>query len=516
MDTGAIEILPNEGFFRISNRKLLILIVSLWLIILTAISAAVSWQFGFHRDELNFIENARYLDWGYVEYPPFSPLVARMVLELFGPSIVALRFAATLAVCVSMLLTGIMTLEMGGSRAASVVATLATGSSAYVIFSTRFFSYQTFDFLFWVLISYFVIKLINSGDPRWWLAIGATIGMGLQNKYSIPFFALGLAGGVLLTYERHYLKSKWVRLGVLVAIVIFIPNFIWQIQHNFVSLEHQADMRSYNIEVGRTADYLIAQFYVATNPAAIPLWGYGLYFSLFAPQGKKYRMLGWMYIIPLVLFLVASGRFYYMAPTYPMMIALGAARLINRPGSEQNRSKRTWRNIQYGSLAVLGILFMAVMIPITAPGSAWWRLDYALNSEIGEEIGWPEMVKEVSRLYHELPEDERAQTGIMAMNYGEASAINIYGPEMGLPNVISGENTFWYRGYGDNPPQKLIVVGLETRYVKYIFNSCKVIGQIPNPYDIENQELRETPDILYCEGLIEPWPEFWSHFRHYG
>lgn len=505
-----------ERPIQITDKKLLLLISLGWLIILTAIYALTTWQYGFHRDELNFIENARYLDWGYVEYPPFTPFIGRLILELFGPSIVALRFIASLAICISMLLTGLMTLELGGSRSAAIVALMATGLSVIVIFNSRFFSYQTFDFMFWVLISYFVIKLIYSGDARWWLAIGAVIGLGMQNKYSIPFFVIGIAGGILLTPERRYFKSKWLWLGALLAVLIFLPNLVWQIQHNFVSLEHQADMREYNIDVGRTSSFIIEQFYANTNPAAIPLWLYGLYFCLFSKTGKKYRALGWMYVIPFVLFLLASGRFYYMAPTYPMLIALGASQLINRPGSEQSRSKNFWRKVQYGSLVVFGLLIMAFIIPITAPGSAWWRIDYELNSEISEEIGWSELVDEVNRIYLGIPESERQATGIMAMNYGEASAVNLYGSALGLPKVISGENTFWFRGYGTSPPQRLIVLGLEKQYIHKIFKTCRVVGQVPNPYQIENQELRETPDILLCEDLIYPWPEFWSNFRHYG
>lgn len=500
----------------ISDKKLLLLISLAWLIILTAIYALTTWQYGFHRDELNFIENARYLDWGYVEYPPFTPIIGRLILELFGPSIVALRFFASLAICLSMLLTGFMTLDLGGSRAASIVATMATGLSAIALFNSRFFSYQTFDFLFWVLISYFVIKLINSGNPRWWLAIGAVIGIGMQNKYSIPFFAIGIAGGILLTQERRFLKSRWLWLGALLALLIFLPNLVWQIQHNFVSLEHQADMRSYNIEVGRTSSFISEQFYINTNPAAIPLWLYGLYFCFFSKTGKKYRPLGWMYVIPFVLFLLASGRFYYMAPTYPMLIALGASQLINRPGSEQSRSKNFWRSLQYGSLVVLGLLVMAVIIPITAPGSAWWRIDYAVNSEISEEIGWPELVQEVSRIYANIPANERTTTGILTMNYGEIGAVNLYGKELGLPEAISGINTYWLRGYGENPPQTLIVMGSTQKYAEEIFETCTVAGHTPDPYNIENEETRDHPDIFLCRELKEPWPEFWKHFLHFG
>jgi hypothetical protein len=516
MNDFPLEGTPRHKANRLSNRSVVALICVFWLVLLTVISMATSWQYGFHRDELNFIENARHLDWGYVEYPPFSPLLGRLVLEIFGISFVPLRFTASLAISLSMYLTGLMALGMGGSRAAAVTAAFASGLSAIAIFNAFFFSYQTFDFFFWVLISYFIVRLIHSQNGRWWLAIGAAIGVGLQNKYSVPFFVLGIAGGVLLTRQRMWLKSKWLWLGAALAVVIFIPNLVWQINHNFVSLEHQADMRSYNIEVGRTADFLISQLYISSNPASIPLWLFGLYFALFARDGEKYRILGWMYVIPLAAFMAASGRFYYMAPTYPMLIALGAARLIHRIGAEETRASGVWTKVQYGSLVFAGAAMFVMMVPFAPPGSPIWRFNYAINPEVSEQLGWPELVEEIDRLYDQLPQAERSETGIMAMNYGEASAINIYGPEMGLPEVISGENTFWYRGYGEHPPQKLIVVGLETRYIRYIFNSCIVIGQVPNPYDIENQELRETPDILFCEGLIEPWEQFWSHFRHYG
>lgn len=516
MGSGASVSFQESRPRRITDRQLLLVISAAWFVFLAIVFALTFWQYGFHRDELNFVINARYLDWGYVEYPPFTPLIGNLVMSVFGPSILALRLTATVAMCASMLLTGYMTLEMGGSRSASVVATLAAGLSAIAIFNARFFSYQTFDFLFWVLISYFVVKLVNSGNPLWWLAIGAALGLGMQNKYSIPFFALGLAGGVLLTGERKWLKSKWLWIAVGTAFVIFLPNLIWQIQHNFVSLDHQADMRSYNIEVGRTADFLISQLYIASNPAAIPLWLFGLYYALFSKPPSKYRILGWMYIIPLVLFMLMAGRFYYMAATYPMLIALGASRLINRPGTEQNRKKIVWRNIQYISLGIFGFLMVAMMIPVAGPGTAWWNINYAINSEVSEEIGWPELVGEVNRIYKSLPPEEQAQTGIMAMNYGEASALELYGPAYGLPKVISGENTYWYRGYGNNPPPKLIIIGLERRYLNYVSNSCRVVGHTPNPYNIENQELRETPEIFLCDGLIEPWDVYWSHFRHYG
>ena len=70
-------------------------------------------QYGFHRDELDIIMNARQLDWGYVAYPPITPFIARIGLELFGNSVQGLRLFSALAQGVVMLLAGLMAARHG-------------------------------------------------------------------------------------------------------------------------------------------------------------------------------------------------------------------------------------------------------------------------------------------------------------------------------------------------------------------------------------------------------------------
>ncbi len=514
--------LKNLRRIVLTNDPLFLALLSMVvLILLMILSTIVSGWAGFHRDELNFIENARHLDWGYVEYPPLTPFIGWIVLQWAGPSIAVLHFTAALAICIAIWLTGLMAYELGGSRTAQVIAALASGTAPIVLFDTSFFSYQTFDYLWWVLTAYAMIRLLKSQNPRWWLLVGTALGMGMMTKYSIPFLASGIAAGILFTPARRYLKSPYLWAGAALALVIFLPNLIWQFQHHFISLDYQLSTHLRDIAEGRTASFLLPQLYICVNAASVTLWGGGLYYFLIAPNGRRFRPLGWMYLIPLVLFLAAQGRFYYLAGAYPVLIAAGASQTFRRPADEEarlplNGLTSTWRNLQIGILIAVGVFDLVITRPLAPVNSGWWRLDETINPEIAEEVGWPELVKEVNSIYTALPTEERAQVGILATNYGEAGAIDLYGPAYGLPAAISGINTFWLQGYGNPPPRYLIVLGMSGRQADSWFESCALAGHTPNPYHVRNEETRDHPDIFVCQGVRQPWPIFWSNFRYFG
>lgn len=510
----------NKSF--VGDAGWLALVALSWLVLMTVISVMTVHQYGFHRDELNFVENAKHLDWGYVEYPPLTLLIGRLVLDIFGASLAALRFTGALAVAIALWLTGLMTRDLGGKRPAQLIAMFATATAPIVLFDTKFFSYQDFDFLWWVLTTFCILRLIQTENPRWWLAIGATLGLGMMTKYSIPFLAAGIAGGVLLTPARRYLKSPWLWAGAGLALIIFLPNIIWEMQHGWVSLAFQADTRERNIQLGRTQSFLLEQFYLSTNTAAAPLWITGLGYLFIKPDGKRFRILGWIYLISLVLFLIAQGRSYYTAGLYPVLIAFGASQLVRHSSPAEFLKVTFWKSLSFGarafyaSLAVMGVFFTLVMLPLTPVNSAWWRFDAAINPELREEIGWPELVKEVASIYAALPVDEQARAGILVGNYGEAGAIALYGPAYGLPDVISNNNTYWLRGYKEPPPQTLIVLSFSRDFADSLFETCTLAGHNPNPYAILNEETRDHPDILLCRNLRIPWPEYWKSHRWFG
>jgi 4-amino-4-deoxy-L-arabinose transferase-like glycosyltransferase len=207
-------------------------------------------QYGFHRDELLTYTNARHLDWGYVPYPPITAFLARIELELFGASLRGFRFFGAVAQSLMMLFAGLSARELGGARSAQVVTAIASGIGGVTLVHGSFYSYTSFDQLFWILVAYFVIRLLKSEDPRWWLAVGASIGLGMMAKYSIAFFTLGVLGGLALTPARRYLRTPWFWCGAGLAALIVLPNLIWQVQHHFVSLAYLRSIHQRDIARG--------------------------------------------------------------------------------------------------------------------------------------------------------------------------------------------------------------------------------------------------------------------------
>jgi 4-amino-4-deoxy-L-arabinose transferase-like glycosyltransferase len=522
-----------------SDLAMLVLLALGWVLIFIPINE----QYGFHRDELAFVENARHLDWGYIEYPPLTPLIARAALELFGTSLVGLRLFASLAIGAVLVLVGLMARELGGSRRAQIIAALAAVSAPIALSHAAMFSYETFDYLWWVLMAYCLLRLLKTGDARWWLGIGAAIGLGMMTKYTMVFGVISLAAGVLFTPARRYLRSRWVWAGAALAVLICLPNLLWQVRHNFISLDFLTSIHSRDVRIGRTStlQFLLGQLYICASGAAIILWINGLRFYLLSPTGKAYRPLAWMYLVPLGLFVILQGRFYYLAPAYPMLIAAGAAlgasvknitpqtplqQREDRPVFEKERfsmpapsrarvffsglgSIVTW-------LIVVGLVNAALTLPLMPVGSGLYKVASSTNTELAEQVGWPELVQEVARIYTALPESDRAQAGILTGNYGEAGAVNLYGPSYGLPKAISGINSLWLRGYGNPAPRVVIALGFSRDRIGTFFATCELAGHTPNPYTIENEETRDHPDIYLCRNPMMDWEEIWRRLQSFG
>lgn len=490
----------------------LLLLIALGFLIL---HVAVAGRYGFHRDELATLEDARHLASGYVAYPPVTPFFGRISLDLFGTSVRGFRLFAAIAQAIMVVLAGLMARELGGKRFAQVVASMATAISPVSLASGALMQYVAFDYLFWVLTAYLIIKLLRTGNPALWVPIGISIGLGMMTKYTMAFFVASIVVGLLLTDARRYLASKWLWSGVALSLLVFLPNLIWQIQHHFISLDFLHHIHARDVRIGRTNHFLIEQLDTPANPFTIPLWIAGLFFYFRAPEGRRFRMIGWMFLVTLLIFVVAKGRSYYMAPAYPMLLAAGA---VLEEGWLQSMSQLHARVLRVATATALilgGIIAAALTLPLAPINSKWWQAANQVDGDFREEIGWPELVAEVARIYNSMPPAERSSTGILATNYGEAGAINIYGPAYGLPRAISGVNSFWYQGYPDPAPQTLIVIGLDADDRNQYFQSCKVAGHITNPYGIQNEEA-EHPEIYLCRNLRQPWQDFWHDFRYYG
>lgn len=469
-------------------------------------------RYGFHRDELQVLSDARHLDWGFVPYPPLTPFVERIGLSIFGLSMVGLRLFSVIAQAFAIVFTGLMARELGGGRLAQVAASLSIALSPLPMFEGTEFQYTTFDYLWWVLIAYFVIRLLKTENPRWWLAIGAGIGVGFLTKYTMGFYVAGILGGVLLSQARRHLGRAWFWGGMALGFVICLPNLAWQVRHGFISLHFLQHIHTRDVGEGRADGFLSQQFWLCTNAFAVPLWIAGLLSYL---RDWRYRMLAWMYLIPLALFVVGKGRSYYLAGAYPMLIAMGSVVAEEWVGSLRKIRRRALEVAFFAGLVLGGLYVSAILLPLAPSGRL---MEFALknNGDLREEIGWDELVRTVAGIRDSLPAEERENIGVVVGNYGEQGAIEILGAAYHLPVPISGTNSAWLRGYPLPPPSTLIVLGLSHKYLDRMFTSCRVAGHNGNSLGVSNEESRDHPDIYVCGGLRVPWPEFWREFQSFG
>jgi 4-amino-4-deoxy-L-arabinose transferase-like glycosyltransferase len=451
-----------------------------------------------------------------VEYPPLTAFIGRVELELFGTSLRGFRFFPAAAQGLLLILTGLAARELGGKRLALLVAAWAVSIAGPALFNGSFLAYETFDYLCWVVVAYLVIRLLKSDDPRWWVAIGAAIGVGMMTKYTMGFLVAGVVAGVVLTPARRYLKSPWLWCGAAVAVLVWLPNLMWQIQHHFVTLEFVKSIHARDVRWGRANGFLLDQIWGCTNPVTVPLWGAGLWYLFSTPAGRRYRMVGWMYVVPLLAYLAARGRGYYLAPAYPMLLAAGAVWGEQWVSSLRTRRALIVRHITWRALAWGGLIAAAVTLPLAPVNSAWWRVADSMNGNFNLEVGYADMVETVAKIRDSLPVEERARLGILAGDVGEAGAVNLYGPAYGLPRAISGMNSYWARGYGDPPPETVIVVGLHRDILDQNFASCELVGHLTNRYGITNSAIDGYADVFLCRKLRQPWPDFWKHFQYYG
>jgi 4-amino-4-deoxy-L-arabinose transferase-like glycosyltransferase len=503
-DTAA---LPNHGHRRSDTAILLGIAAAIALVHLLTNN-----RYGFHRDELQFLTDARHLDWGFVAFPPFTPFVEHIGLSLFGLNMVGLRLWSVIAQAAAIVVAGLMARDLGGARLAQVTAALAVAFSPVPLFDGTEFQYTSFDFLWWVLTAWFVIRMLKTDDPRWCLAIGAAIGLGFQTKYAIAFFIAGVVAGLVLTPAHSYLKSGWFWAGLALAFLIFLPNLLWLARHDWISYHFLQHIHARDVGEGRAKGFLTGQFLICVNLAAAPLCLAGLYGYL---RDRRYRMLAWMYLVPLALFYFGKGRHYYMAGAYPMLLAMGAVMGEGWLRSVPRWGRLTVESVYFAAFAFVSAFVCALLLPLATSGPL---KSFALEHsyDFREEIGWNDLVRTVAQIRDSLPPSQQSSFGIFTSNYGEAGAIEILGAPYHLPAPISTTNSGWLRGYPDPPPTTVIVLGLSEHTANAIFAGCRWAGHNGNSEGVHNEESDDHPNIFVCGAPRQSWPVFWQHNLWFG
>ena len=478
-------------------------------------------RYGIFRDEMYYIACSQHMAWGYVDHPPGGVLVAWIATHLFGHSLWGLRLFPILAGATTVWMAGKLAREMGGGRFAQALAALAVVVVPVYLILDHWLTMNAFEPLIWMGCLWLVLRAINTGEDKYLLWFGVLAGVGFETKYSVAFLLLGLFVGVVLTPQRRFLKSPYLWLGVLACGLIALPNLLWEIRNHYPFLELMHNIRMGNRDIVRGPVAFIADQAQIMNPILFPLWVGGLIWLFFAPAGRRYRVLGWTFMVVLTTFIVLKGKSYYLTPIYPMLFAAGAV------GFERVTSCRLgWTRAAYAVVVVItGALLAPMSVPIL-PVEKFLAYEKALHLQppefehqrngplpqwFADEFGWEEMVQKIAEVYNSLPPQERAHTAIFSNGWGEAVAVDFLGPKYGLPKAISPHNQYWLWGPRDYTGDTVIVLRSSGRGDREHFASVEDMGAVQHPYSRRDEWFH----IWLCRGLKGNLQEVWPKLKHY-
>ncbi|HEY6485475.1 MAG TPA: glycosyltransferase family 39 protein [Candidatus Cybelea sp.] len=487
-----------------------------------AVHIAGNPHYGFFRDELYFIICGFHPAWGYVDQPPVIPLLAAGS-QLFGHSLFLLRLVCAVLAAASVYTTCLLVVELGGGAFAQFFAALIAALTPVLM---DFGSKLTGDIVglwLWPLAALYVLRIVKGADPRWWLVVGTIVGICVESKYTVIFFAIGIVFGLLVLPQRRVLFCPWFAGGVLIAALIALPNFLWQATHGFpmwTLLRAAAEYKDVSLT---PLQFLVTQLLI-TYPLLAPVWLIGLATLLRRPDA---RFLGVAYIALIVQMIVLHAKHYYAADFYPIPIAAGAITI------ETWTARATgWRPVLALYALVAGIAVIPLLMPVL-PERTMAAYDRTLQTMLPQEVnlavtehtqignlppdwgdmhGWRELAQTVAGIYDSLPPAERAQAAILASNYGEAAALDFFGPAYGLPPALSGHNQYWIwgpRGYSGNV---LIDVHGDCEGNAHLFRMHRIAARFSNPW---GRPLENGFPILLCRGITMPLSVYWPRLRKY-
>ena len=474
-------------------------------------------RYGYFRDEFDYLSCANHLAWGYVDQPPLLPFLVRVSRAILGDSLRSIRFLPALAISSVVVLTSLIAREFGGSRFALILSAVAVVIAPIYLSGGSLLTTNCLEPLLWMGCVYFAI-LATKRDARYWLGFGMIAGLGLLEKYSIAIFGFGVVVGLLLTKERKALLNKWFWLGGVAAFLIFLPNLIWNIQNHWPFLELMHNIRADGRDVRLSPLEFLAQQILLVHPLNALIWIVGLFALLLFERFKQYRFLGWCYLVSFTAIVVLKGKNYYLAPIYPVLLAAGA--VVIEVGIE--RTRQAWLKPAIIVLLLAGGAWFAALVvpvfsvdhfvsymnslPFKVPRSEHSHERAILPQHYADQFGWEELTAKTAEAWSRLPTEERSDCGIFAQDYGQAGAIDFFGPRYGLPPALSGHQTYFLwgpRGYSGNC---MIVLDDDREVLEKLFEHVEFVGTSDNPYALER-----NITVFICKGakfgsLATLWP----------
>jgi hypothetical protein len=479
-------------------------------------------QYGYFRDELYYLASTEHLAWGYVEHPPFSIALLALVRSLLGDSLPALRLVPVLAGAAVVLLTAILARRLGGGRFAQGIAALAAAMAPAFLGTGRYYSMNALDLLFWTAASLATLQALERGRRRDWAALGVLLGLGLLNKISMGWFGGGLAIGLIATRQRRALVGAGPWLAAAIALALFAPHVLWQVQNGWPTVEFIRNATSLKMAATTPGDFLRDQI-LTMNPGTAPLWIAGLVYGLIALRGRPGQVFSWIYLSVLVL-LLAQGhsRASYLVVAYPPLLALGGVAVERFTGA----ARRWVRPALAALIVVMGLVAVPLALPVLpvrtfvryqsalgmAPRTEERNAMGALPQDYADMFGWEEMAALVAKAYGRLTPAERGRCLIFGQNYGEAGAIDVIGRKRGLPPAISGHNSYWLWGPRRREWDVVIIIGGDRQDNAAFFDRVEIVGQTRSEWAMPYER---GLNVSIARGPRMPLAQAWPLVKQY-
>lgn len=472
------------------------------MVALALVLTLTSNPYGFERDELYF----RMLRpaWGYVDQPPFTPLLARAA-ALVSAEPWAGRIPATLAAVSSVLVLALITREVGGRAVAQGLCAWSYAFAAIPLVFGHVLLTTSIDVVVWPLVCLFVIRAVLRDQPRWWLAAGLVLGLSTYNKLLVGLLVVALVVGVLAVGPRSVLRNRWLWLAVALAVVLAVPNVVWQATHDWPQLAMGRALSDDNAATVRVImwPYLL----ILLGPPLTPVWVAGLVALWRRREWRPIRFLAVAFVVLLVETWVGGGQLYYPIGLLAVVFAIGCV-----PAAGFLARSRAWRHTAWVLIPVNAVVSALIALPLV-PASALASTPIpGINQTVADQIGWPEYVEQVAMVYRSVPASEHPV--LLTSNYGEAGALVRYGPDLGLPRPYSAHNQLYFDRRPPDSTTTVVIVGGQFADVRDDFATCEVRGRLHNRDDVDNEEVGEP--VAVCRGPRAPWSRLWPRFQHYG
>ncbi|HEX8924970.1 MAG TPA: glycosyltransferase family 39 protein [Terriglobales bacterium] len=482
--------------------------------------------YGYFRDEFNYMACGDHLQWGYVDQPPLVPFLIRICRALLGDSLRSIRFIPALATSLLVVQTALFARELGGRRYALVLTAIAIALAPQYLSNGSLLGTNCLEPTFWLGTAWFAMLAVKRENPRYWIWAGVMLGLGIENKYSILLLGIGIIVGLLLTPQRRQLRSSWFWLGVVAAFLIFLPNLIWNVRNHWPFLELIRNIRAEHRDVILGPFAFFFSQLMETNFFTGIIWIAGLCALLFTERFRPYRFLGWSFVFCYVAMFLQHAKSYYLAPIYPMLIAVGCVALeasLDR-AEVRNRNWEWARHTLAWTVLCSGLYNVPITVPVLSPDAFMYYAKHflpfklpvneysharaALPQWYSDQFGFKEIADEVEVAWNRIPANERVDCAIFAQDYGQAGAVDFFGRAHGLPGALSGDRTYFLwgpRGYSGNC---MIVLDDSRENLDKLFQNVEYVGM-----STENRYALEGPvPVFICKGkkfesLERIWPK---------